>query len=252
MKIASGNKVIDESTNELQICDGDPDPAQASDFMQDETSPAFVENGFLSFDLDSGDFSVLFTEPINVNSIQLPAMLFFEHFAYVSDKLDIFEVQESVCPSLSCKNNISVSFSLSSSDLNRLKLNDCVCTSAANCWLTINGTFISDMAGNPVNLLPDGVRIDMRYALSFTDDTSSPILDFYDLDMTNFILTLTFNEPVDVSTFNFFGITFQSAESVSVTDTSAYYTLTGGDVLYDSGTKIEIKLSDEEFSQGQM
>ena len=72
------------------------------------------------------------------------------------------------------------------------------------------------------------------------------------LDMSNFILTLTFNEPVDVSTFNFFGITFQSAESVSVTDTSAYYTLTGGDVLSDSGTKIEIKLSDEEFSQGQM
>ena len=242
LQIDAGTNIFDSASDTLRTYSS-TQAVQASSVIPDSIPPAVSTNGFRSFDLDSGDFTINFTEPVDVSSIKLPGTLFFEHFAYIEMPSDIFEVQSNICPSPTCTNGTLVSFRLSTEDLNRLKLNRRVCTSGADCWLTINGTFIEDMSGNGIQRLPDGVRTDMRFVVSYTDDTTGPVLTHFTLNMSTQLLSLTFDEPVDISTFNLSGITLQSSTSVFKDQISMYYTLTGGTVLSNSGTIIDIELS---------
>ena len=238
--LQAGNNLNDKF-KELVICLVD----QASSVTADSTPPKVSDNGFNSFDLNSGKFSIQFTEPMDVSTIVVPNTLFFEYFKDIANpETDIFEVQNEICSSPTCKDGTTVNFTLHSDDLNRLKLTSRVCTSAADCWLSINGSFISDMAGNKIEPLPDETRTDVRYPLEFTDDTSSPILSQFELNMSSLLLTLYFDEPIDVSTIMFSEITLQGKSSVDPTETSSYYNLTGGTTDSSSGTVIEVKISD--------
>ena len=243
LEISSGNMLFESgTTTEVSPISGTS--AIAATVIPDTRSPAVINNGFTHFDLDSGLFTISFTEPVNVATISLPNTLQFQHFSDVEEDSDIFNVGELDCTSSTvCVNGLNVTFPLPRSELNLLKLNQRVCSSAGNCWLTINQSFIQDMAGNPIQLIPDGLRTDVRYPLLFTDDTTGPVLESFELNMTSQMLILSFDEPIDTSACNFSGITLQGAASVLPSQTDLYYTLTGGEILTGDGAVIRIMLS---------
>ena len=250
LEIRSGNMLYEDGTsNELSPISGTS--AAAATVDSDVTSPIVNKNGFTQFDLNSGQFTISFSEPVNVATISLPGTLYFQHFSDVNLLHDIIEVRELDCPSLVCTNALNVTFPFPRSELNRIKLNRRVCSSAGNCWLTINGSFIMDMAGNPVLPLPNGLRSDDRYALLFIDDTTGPLLESFILNMTSRLLTLSFDEPVDTSACNFSGITLQGIPSVLPTQTHLYYTLTGGEILSEDGVEVRVQLSEADVNELQ-
>ncbi|KAL5488654.1 hypothetical protein EMCRGX_G017630 [Ephydatia muelleri] len=55
----------------------------------------------------------------------------------------------------------------------------------------------------------------LRLPLTFIYDTSGPVLQSFALNMSSLSLTLTFNEPVDVASFNVSGITLRGGRNVS-------------------------------------
>ena len=176
LEISCGNMLYHSgTTTEVSPISGTS--AIATTVIADTTRPAVINNGFTHFDLDSGQFTISFTEPVDVATISLPNTLQFQHFSDVELDSDIFNVRELDCSSSAvCVNGLNVTFPLPRSELNILKLNQRVCSSAGNCWLTINQSFIQDMTGNAVQLVPDGLRTDIRYPLLFTDDTTGPML----------------------------------------------------------------------------
>ena len=158
LEISSGNMLYQSgTTTEVSPISGTS--AIAATVTADTTRPAVINNGFTHFDLDSGQFTISFTEPVDVATISLPNTLQFQHFSDVELDSDIFNVRELDCSSSAvCVNGLNVTFPLPRSELNLLKLNQRVCSSAGNCWLTINQSFIQDMADNAVQLVPDGLR----------------------------------------------------------------------------------------------
>ena len=223
---------------------------QVDIYTPDSTRPEVVANGFVEFDLDSGQFTITFSEPVDTQSISTPNTLFFQHHTDVSLNIDSFEVMESiVCSPPICEDNVTVTFLLSRGELNRLKLNNRVCTSAATCWLTIAtpGNFITDMAGNNVVELPNGLRSPSRYLGSYVDDITGPVLESFTLNMTSRELVLTFDEPVDYSTFGITGVTLQSG--AGVTEATDQYQLTSGTLLTnENDEEMRVVLSDADIN----
>ena len=251
IEVLPGNMLYESGTTmELSAISGISAIA-ASTVSPDGVRPEVVNNGFIQFDLNSGQFTLSFTEPVNVATISLPDGLYFQHFSDVDQPSDVFNVMELDCPSATCFNGVNVTFLLTRSELNRIKLNPRVCSAAGNCWLTINETFIQDMGINFIKPVPDGFRSDIRYALDFIDDMSAPVLGSFNLNMTSQLLVLLFDEPVDTSKFNFSGITLQGASSVLPTQTEMYYTLTGGEIVSGAGTQVRIQLSTMDVNELQ-
>ena len=165
IEILPGNMLYDSGvTIELSAISGISAIA-ATTVFPDAERPIVNDNGFIQFDLNSGQFTLSFSEPVNVATISLPDGLYFQHFSDVDQPSDVFNMMELDCPSATCFNGVNIKFLLTHSELNRIKLNQRVCSAAGNCWLTINETFIQDMGTNFIEPVPDGLHSDIRYAL---------------------------------------------------------------------------------------
>ena len=218
--VLSGNGIRDAATNAELRPISVASAQRANNVFRDATPPEVGENGFVDFDLDAGQFTIEFNEPVDSRTITAPGSLRFQHHADVTLAIDSFTVQALSCTLPGCRDGTTVTFTLPRAELNRLKLSPRVCTSAATCWLTIEtmGSFIADMAGNPIATLPNGARTSARYLGNFIDDTSGPILESYTLNMTSRELVLNFDEPVDPNSINVTGITIQGARGVTNPD----------------------------------
>ena len=247
LRVAAGNRFFEQGTNNELGPYALPNQAvQTAGYTRDSTRPQVLQNGFVEFDLDSGQFAIAFDEPMDIRSINVPNTLLFQHHSDVSLAVDMFEVQSLSCPG--CVDSENVTFTLPREELNRLKLAPRVCTSAASCWLTVlsPGNFMRDMAGNQVVELPNGLRTPARYLGSFVDDTTGPRLELFTLNMTSRELILTFDEPIDSTSFDVTGITVQGSRGVS--DESLYYQLASSTLLSGDGVEMRILLSDTDVN----
>lgn len=220
---------------------------QVDSFIVDTTRPRFLENGFLSFDLNEGKFTVAFDEPMN-SELGTPVSL-FQHQATAVKSSDVFSLQSVSCEAPECRNNETITFTLPREELNRIKLAPRICFSGSTCWLTLPppGDFLRDMSGNAVRELPNGDRSASRLPLTFIDDIEGPVLESYTLNLTSRALTLNFNEPVEADTFNVTGITLQSGRGV--VGNALVYRLTGGSLLLEMNrADIIVLLSDSDIN----
>ena len=245
--VQSGNGILDSATRDELRPINVANAVRANNVFRDTTSPRVAENGFSVFDLDAGEFTIIFDEPVDVLSITVPGSLRFQHHADVTLAIDSFVVQALDCNPPGCVDGVSVTFTLPTAELNRLKLSPRVCTSAATCWLTIDsvGRFISDMAGNQIMPLPNGLRSPSRYLGNFVDDTSGPLLESYSLNMTSRELLLNFDEPVEPSSVDVTGITIQGARGVS--DPDLYYQLTSSRSISVDENIVVVQISDTDI-----
>ena len=76
----------------------------------------------------------------------------------------------------------------------------------------------------------------------FYEDTRSPVLISFDLDMDSNLLLLTFNETIRVNTLNVTEIMIQDAAEMNETDPTSYRTLEAGAAITDDDTVLVISL----------
>ena len=247
LTVASGNGLQNsaDTTDFLNVNDvGTAD--QTAVYTRDITRPEVEQNGFRIFDLDAGTFSITFSEPVNATAPFDTTSLSFQHHANSTHVGDSFQVQALTCPD--CDDGCEVTFTFPRDELNRLKLTPRVCSSAANCWLTVEspGDFITDMAGNNLVELPNGDRTLSRSLLTFIDDTKGPVLLDFILNLTSRELSLTFDEPVNAATFDTTSLTLVAYEGATAMEET--YQLTGGTLLTSDGSEVRIAMAAEDVN----
>ena len=250
LSISSGSNIQDSNSGNELIALSFQQALQVDSFTPDTTRPQVIVKGFKTFDLNAGQFTITFSEPMDISTITTPVDL-FQHQANALLAADTFLVENLDCNAPECQNNETVTFTLPHEELNRLKLAKRICFSTSTCWLTIHtGNFIRDMASNPVVELPNGEPKYPRILVSVIDDTDGPILQAYTLNLTSRELILSFDEPVEANSFDSTGITLLSG--IGAAGTELTYQLTNG-VLMPSidGAIITLHLSDNDVNELQ-
>ena len=113
-------------------------------------------------------------------------------------------------------------FKISKVDVDAIKALASLATEPENTFVSVTSTLVADMSGNPVSSIDQqrAVQVD-----NFTEDAIPPVLVAFDLDMDLEVLTLTFDETVNVSSLNFSGLTLLSSRTAAPLQ---LYSLNGG------------------------
>ena len=193
------NAIVDSAGN--QIIPIFPDEGlPPSVFIADRTGPKLYQ--FEIMDMDTGRIFLKFSEPLSHNTLlTLPADRIRLQRFYRN--INLLSVTESLLLSSGTvmlgSTGLRVSITLTIDETNELKINDMLCTSNSNCWVSIiSDTFFDPQYNGNVEVSVDNA-IDAQI---FTPDTTQPELISFDLDIDIGNLTLIFNEPIRSISFN--------------------------------------------------
>ena len=171
------------------------DPLMASEVFPDLIQPRLVE--FVQLDLDMGTLRLQFDEPVNVSSVQFDRIMILD--ATGSNNYTLVGAGGRYVDTL----RTVVELQLSRDDVFSIKLNPGLATSTSNSYVQIGAGAILDQGGNEV-LPSERIR-----AASFVPDTTGPRAEGFILDMDEGILSITFDDIVDILTLQIGGIAFQ-------------------------------------------
>ena len=172
----------------------------ASNFIEDSTSPALVS--FL-FDLDTGSLVLTFSETVDVSSMVLTALRLQSYGEGIGSSYTLTSGTV-----VSDNDPVVVTF-LSFRDINSVKFDEVLATSAANTFLSFTSNLITDMSGNLV-VPASGVQVS-----DFIPDITPPQLVSFDLDLNEELLILNFDEIIHRGSFNASGVTLLSSDDPS-------------------------------------
>ena len=181
-----GNNIVEVSQN---------DALQVDMFFQDVVPPILQS---FDVDLDQRIITLSFSETIDVSSLDISGFT----LVGLGSPRESYQLMSSF--SLS-ENSSIVMIDITRRDFNAIKLLTNLATGQLDTSLRVLPTAIADMAGN--NLTASQLRV-----TNYTRDASSPVLEFFDLDMDGVTLTLGFSETVNISTINFTAITIVESE----------------------------------------
>jgi hypothetical protein len=99
---------------------------------------------------------------------------------------------------VSATDSTIIGITITTDDLNALKRIEGLATAETTSWITLDAGCLEDMSANGVLALADGNALK---AEAFTPDTTDPNMQQYELDMNTGTIKFTFDETVDVSTF---------------------------------------------------
>ena len=210
----NGNLVIDRDANSSQ---------QVDLFIPDDTQPILVE--FILFDLTNETLTIRFDETVNVSTFSTVEIFLKSFFTDVNSAGVQLTGPDTL---ITDDDSTIVSFKPTTFDLNRIKQNTILCTDVTppNCYIGVSSNLVLDMAMNPnvvVNETTDGAS--NLYA-TVIDDMVAPRLINFSIHLDSNNITLTFDETINVETFDPTGITFQNHPNAS--EATESYTLTGG------------------------
>ena len=182
-------------------------------YIDDTTHP--VLNNFVQFDLNVGTLILQFSETVAVSSIMYPSITLQSFFRNAQARLSL---QEGNVTSI---NDTFLMITLNPDDVNIIKQDDRLCSDINNCWLSALNTTIVDRANNYLQPVLSSLALD---ALEFIDDSESPELLQFSLDLNTGILQLKFNEPVNPDSLMPTSIHLQGGQGirqyVSLSDTT--------------------------------
>ena len=138
----------------------------------------------------------------------------------------------------------SVTIRLGRPDLNEIKRIVDLATFENDTYIAISSTLVSDMKLNPVIPIPASRPLQVT---TYTQDTTSPILESFDLDMNLGVLTLSFSETINPKTLDLSQFALQHAQDV--VDPQLVHILTGGVVNGDPSPWIAVNLTDTDLNE---
>jgi hypothetical protein len=205
--VASDSAVFDMvDLGLVAVADGLSMPA--STVTGDTTRPALVAvSPFISLDYNTAGITLSFTEPVIPASINVSALrLVSSDPSQFSDASSLYLTSGT----LDQTPNATILLTMSDSDLNNLKLIADLCTRRSNCYLILESSFIEDAFGNQV-----ADRASLPAAQQVILDTTAPEIVSYTLDLTAETLSITFDEPVQVSSFSAVAIRLMSTSNIA-------------------------------------
>ena len=137
-----------------------------------------------------------------------------------------------------------MSVQLSEDDQNIIKQLYDLATTESNTWLYHTANFTSDMADNPIALIPDTEALQ---ATRLIPDQTPPRLEMFDFDANTGMMTLVFSETVNVDSFMPNAITLQADETTTLD--GRYYRLTEGYPVDENSTTIVFNLTVTDFNE---
>ena len=209
---------------------------QAALVIEDQTAPEAL--GF-DVNLNYGYIVISFSEPVNASSIN------YASFTLQNERENFtanYTLTSGTNPGI---NRLSIMINFTDDDLNTIKQMTDLFVSLETSFLSFTSDAIMDMASNPVLSRPSNNALP---GTTYINDTTSPILVQFDLDMNSGYINLTFTETVNASSVQFDAITLQSSDNVTTVDDS--HTLTGGNLRSNvSDTTILIELITEDLNE---
>lgn len=206
-----------------------------STFIEDTTGPGLTA---FSLDLNLGQLVLTFDEIVNPSTLDATALT-------LQDGLD-GNVSYTLVgdASTSATAATDVAFSVLEDDLNAIKALEGLATSRNNSFITFTSELIDDLSNNDAQSLIDGANATQAMAYMM-DITRVSLSSFTRFDLAAETFTLTFNEPINIDSLDFTGITIHAASSVNASSV----TLSNGSAVYVDGTNkqtIIITLSQED------
>jgi hypothetical protein len=180
---------------------------QADSFVNDITRPELVNFG-LDMATEPAIITFTFEETVDVTSLRLGRIVLQEAFTVnVGDNATWHQLLDGL--TLTAVNDTIVRAQLTEHDYATLKLKG-IGSSPTTTWLTAVDGYILDMSSVGAATITNGV--DARNVDQFVYDTTSPQIQFFDINLSTGILDIYFTEPVDASTFTAAAITLQNRQ----------------------------------------
>ena len=204
----------------------------------DKTSPQ-LDNFVI--DLSNGTITLNFDEPVLARSLNIPSIS-FQSTANLSNNGTDYTLTEGYSNST---NGLSIVIFLDDNDLNRIKQDEQLLRNNLTTFIRFTEDLITDMNGNPVIPI---VANDAEMTVMFLNDTVRPRIISFAIDMNNGLLTLRFDETMDVSTLTFTEITLQLL--TAVTNPEHQYTLTDGEMASTvDDTSVFVQITDFDLNE---
>ena len=220
--------VRDYSNNPVDGIDLD-EALLAQQYRPDMTRPSLIE---FDLDMNEGVLLLSFTEVVNFTSIDLRQITIQNQQSLAVDASHV--IQEG---NVTFQNLTRVSIELSSNDLNAVKKILALASNFSNTYLSFTSDLLTDNAGLTVVPISSS---NAEPVTSYTFDETSPILNYFSLNLTSDVLSLTFDETVDASLIIVTGMIIQ--DDYEPYSTSSV-TLRPGIVLSEDSTVIDIQLN---------
>ena len=206
-------------------------------FTEDATSPSLKR---FSLDVNHGILELTFDETVNASSLHTNTILLQndENELIANESVPLTESSFT-----NSEDDYIIIVNISTSDLNKIKRYQYLAQSDADTFIVIVEDTIQDMNDNPA--MPISRRAAQRVG-DYTKDSTEPKLLSFHLDMDNGVLFLTFDETVDISTFQYTGIMFFSSDNL--TEFNEMYNLTSNQQSAPGDSHIpyiELSLSDQ-------
>lgn len=204
---------------------------QASEFIRSSNGS---ELRSFSFDLNSGELSLSFSNPVNIDSFDESQLVI------QNDDNGTIRLYPENITAVYGVDQREVILQLSDDDVNFLKLNEEIAVSAATTFITLGPTAFIGLQAGMVTL--NGTLM----ALMVINDTTPPVVDSFILDLDDGSLSLTFSEPVINTTLNASVITIQGGQNQSALGPDVMRTLVGGSTSSPNGLEIVVQLTAED------
>ena len=213
---------------------------QVTLFTADAVPPQLV-----AFDLDmnTGTMALYFSETVRASTFNASALTLQ---STSSTDLGTQQVTFNYTTQTFSPNSFSILVNISRSDLNAIKYLLNLAKESNETFLSLTSWAITDMNANRVVAISSSGALPV---LAYTPDVAGPVLQSFDLDLNMGVLTLHFDETVNVTSLMFDLLTVQSSLLAPI----ASYMFLGGlvlgtnspdvSVLLDSGDLDQIKLN---------
>ena len=191
----------------------------------DVTPPQLVS--YPVFDIDSGHFTLIFSEPINGSSTNYAQVEF--HNSPVDSNTSI-----TLTEGFTSEDHIEINFHMSREDLNQLKSDPVLCTNRDNCWIRLPSFFVTDIGMNPFihAAYESDVEASFHQPIIFVPDQTAPVLENATMDLNQGTLTLYFSEVIVGATFSPNDVTLldspSSSLSITLSPSSLFSTSSNG------------------------
>ena len=147
-----------------------------------------------SLDMNTGFMILTFSEVVNISSIYFPGLSFQRIFTTNGD-LSSSHFLTNMSSLNQTHDDVYVRFYISEYDLNFLKMQS-IGLSSLSSFLSISSLFISDMNGNSVFPLLDGIN--PVSPCKYFPDSTPPSLSSFSINLNNSQIILTFTETINV------------------------------------------------------
>ena len=234
LSVEEGSNIrdMDENDDELRELLGS-NAIQVSEVNNDVTSPALLTRngeGFVQFDMNARTFTLAFSEPVDVSTLNISNIYLGPDFAATTARYML------VNSSSTSSDGSQIVIDIGPTDIAAIAADTRqLCSAAGRCVLSFDATAIFDMGGNEVTPIAAGLFQAYRTPTLLVHDTTGPTLQAFAINMDSSLMSLTFDEVVNPTSFDPTQLTLQSnrsdAISVTLTDATEMVTSSPGTVM---------------------